>query len=52
MEEKLCLSRSCLEILRARGLAVQVVTKSCLVARDAQLLAGMSLRGHYPDHLG
>ena len=41
MEEKLCLSRSCLEILRARGLAVQVVTKSCLVARDAQLLAGM-----------
>lgn len=41
MEEKLCLSRNCLEILRARGLAVQVVTKSCLVARDAQLLAGM-----------
>ncbi len=41
MEENLCLSRSCLEILRNRGLAVQVVTKSCLVARDAQLLAGM-----------
>lgn len=41
MEEKLCLSRSCLKILRDRGLAVQVVTKSCLVARDAQLLAGM-----------
>ena len=41
MEEKLCLSRSCLKILRDRGLAVQVVTKSCLVARDAHLLAGM-----------
>lgn len=41
LEEKLCLSRSCLKILRDRGLAVQVVTKSCLVARDAHLLAGM-----------
>ena len=41
MEEKLSLSRSCLKILRDRGLAVQVVTKSCLVARDAHLLAGM-----------
>ena len=41
MEEKLCLSRSCLKILRDRGLAFQVVTKSCLVARDAHLLAGM-----------
>ena len=41
MEENLCLSRSCLKILRDRGLAVQVVTKSCLVARDAHLLAGM-----------
>jgi DNA repair photolyase len=41
MEEKLSLSRSCLKILRARGLAVQVVTKSCLVVRDAHLLAGM-----------
>lgn len=41
MEEELCLSRSCLKILRARELAVQVVTKSCLVARDAHLLAGM-----------
>ena len=41
MEEELCLSRSCLKILRDRGLAVQVVTKSCLVARDAHLLAGM-----------
>ena len=41
LEEKLCLTRSCLKILRDRGLAVQVVTKSCLVARDAHLLAGM-----------
>jgi DNA repair photolyase len=40
-EEKLRLSRSCLEILRARGLAVQVVTKSHRVAQDADLLAGM-----------
>ena len=41
MEEKIHLSRSCLKILRDRGLAVQVVTKSCLVARDAHLLAEM-----------
>ena len=41
LEEELRLSRRCLMILRARGLAVQVVTKSCLVARDAHLLAGM-----------
>jgi len=41
LEEELRLSRRCLKILRARGLAVQVVTKSCLVARDAHLLAGM-----------
>jgi len=42
LEEELRLSRSCLKILKAQGLAVQVVTKSCLVAQDADLLAGMS----------
>lgn len=42
LEEELLLTRSCLEILRTRGLAVQVVTKSCLAARDADLLAGMN----------
>ena len=41
MEEEIHLTRSCLKILRDRRLAVQVVTKSCLVARDAHLLAGM-----------
>jgi DNA repair photolyase len=41
LEKKLRLSRGCLEILKLRGLAVQVVTKSCLVVRDADLLAGM-----------
>lgn len=41
LEEKLHLSRRCLEILKLRGLAVQVVTKSQLVLRDADLLAGM-----------
>ena len=41
LEEKLRLSRSCLKILKARGLEVQVVTKSGLVAQDADLLAGM-----------
>ncbi len=42
LEEELRLSRSCLKILRTRGLAVQVVTKACLVAQDADLLARMS----------
>lgn len=41
LEEETQLSRSCLEILRARRLSVQVVTKSCLAARDADLLADM-----------
>ena len=41
IEEKLRLSRGCLDILKARGLMVQVVTKSHLVAEDAPLLASM-----------
>jgi DNA repair photolyase len=40
-EEELQLSRGCLQILKERGLCVQVVTKSDLVAQDAQLLSEM-----------
>ena len=42
MEKVLRLSRGCLQILKERGLCVQVVTKSHLVARDAKQLADMS----------
>lgn len=42
LEEKLRLSRGSLEIMRMRGLRVQVVTKSGLVLRDADLLADMN----------
>lgn len=42
METDLFLSRGCLQILKRRDLAVQVVTKSDLVVRDADLLASMS----------
>jgi DNA repair photolyase len=42
LEKELQLSRSCLHILKERGLCAQVVTKSHLVARDADLLADMS----------
>jgi len=41
-EKELLLSRGCLQILKERGLSVQVVTKSHLVARDAEFLADMS----------
>jgi DNA repair photolyase len=41
-EKDLRLCRGCLQILKERGLSVQVVTKSHLVALDAQLLADMS----------
>ena len=41
MEKDLRLSRGCLQILKERGLRVQVVTKSHLVAQDAELLAEM-----------
>ncbi|MDD4652020.1 MAG: radical SAM protein [Methanothrix sp.] len=41
-EEWLLLSRGCLQILKERRLCVQVVTKSHLVARDADLLSGMN----------
>ena len=41
MENDLSLSRGCLQILKRRDLAVQVVTKSDLVARDADILASM-----------
>lgn len=41
IEGELELSRGCLRILQARGLQVLVVTKSDLVARDADLLAEM-----------
>jgi DNA repair photolyase len=40
-EKELQLSRGCLQILKERGLCVQVVTKSHLVAQDAELLADM-----------
>ncbi len=40
-EEELQLSRRCLQILKERNLCVQVVTKSHLVARDADLLSDM-----------
>ena len=47
MEKDLRLSRGCLQILKERGLCVQVVTKSHLVAQDAELLAEHDgLRGH------
>ncbi|MDD1752460.1 MAG: radical SAM protein [Methanotrichaceae archaeon] len=42
LEDKLELTRSCLEILSKRGFRVQVVTKSDLVCRDMDLLKGMS----------
>jgi DNA repair photolyase len=42
LEKELQLSRGCLQILMERGLCAQVVTKSHLVARDADLLADMS----------
>lgn len=41
MEKDLNLSRGCLQILKRRNLAVQVVTKSDLVIKDADLLASM-----------
>ena len=41
MEKELGLSRGCLQILKERDLSVQVVTKSHLVAQDADLLADM-----------
>jgi DNA repair photolyase len=40
-EERLRLSRGCLQILKERGLCAQVVTKSDLVARDADILSEM-----------
>lgn len=42
LDDKLELTRSCLEILSERGLRVQVMTKSDLVCRDMDLLKGMS----------
>ncbi|HSD56961.1 MAG TPA: radical SAM protein [Methanotrichaceae archaeon] len=41
MERDLQITRGCLEILKSRGLKVQVVTKSDLVCRDADLLSEM-----------
>ena len=41
MEKELRLSRGCLKILKRMDCRVQVVTKSDLVAEDADLLAGM-----------
>ena len=41
LERELGLTRGCLQVLRDRGLSVQVVTKSHLVAEDAGLLAAM-----------
>lgn len=42
LEKELQLSRGCLQILKEQDLCAQVVTKSHLVARDADLLADMS----------
>lgn len=41
LERDLQITRGCLEILKSRGLKVQVVTKSDLVCRDADLLREM-----------
>jgi DNA repair photolyase len=41
MERDLQITRGCLETLKSRGLRVQVVTKSDLVCRDADLLSEM-----------
>jgi DNA repair photolyase len=41
MENNLRLSRGCLEILKKRGLRVQIVTKSDLVVDDADLISSM-----------
>ncbi|MEM3452935.1 MAG: radical SAM protein [Candidatus Hadarchaeum sp.] len=41
MEEKLKLTRSCLELLARENCKVQVITKSDLVARDLDLLSNM-----------
>jgi DNA repair photolyase len=38
LEARKCLTRSCLEILSRHNCRVQIVTKSCLVVRDADLL--------------
>ena len=40
-ETDLRLTRGCLQILKDRDLSIQVVTKSHLVAEDAEILAGM-----------
>ena len=42
MEKDLRLSRGCLEILKKKDLRVQIVTKSDLVADDADLLSSMN----------
>ena len=41
LERGLLLTRGCLSVLKERGLRVQVVTKSDMVVRDADLLAEM-----------
>jgi DNA repair photolyase len=41
LEARKCLTRSCLEILSRHNCSVQIVTKSCLVVRDADLLNKM-----------
>lgn len=41
LETKLLISRGCLQILKERGLRVQVVTKSDMVVRDNDLLSEM-----------
>lgn len=40
-EKELCLTRGCIEILKERGLRLQIVTKSDIVARDVDLLCEM-----------
>ncbi len=42
MERDLQITRSCLEILKSRGIRVQIITKSDLVCRDADLLREMN----------
>ncbi len=41
LEARTCLTRSCLELLCRRDCKIQIVTKSSLVARDADLLSKM-----------
>lgn len=44
-EEKLCLTRKCLEIINKYGFGISVQTKSDLILRDRELLAEINSKG-------